>query len=257
MAASFIGRSPATTVNKTTVVLLRRVMRYARDNWDVAMLREPVWRKHLLKQVKRPVRELMPSEEATLDAVEDRDFAEVRRFAIITGLRRGNVLLKKTQVNFEAGTLAVISKGGVPRLLPLSAEAYAILWRRRHDHPQVFFTFKAQRTRKCPKTGALFVRGERYPITYYGLGTNKRAAGRAAGVIARIHDLRHTTGMRTLRATGNLKTVQVLLGHTDIKITAQFYTDATLGDLRAAMDATSAATPSPPLLEFKNGESQE
>jgi integrase len=37
---------------------------------------------------------------------------------------------------------------------------------------------------------------------------------------------RHTTGMRVLRRTGNLKAVQKILGHTDIAITSKFYTDA-------------------------------
>jgi integrase len=230
----------ARTVNKTTVSLLRRVLRRARDNWDAALLREPTWKKHLLKETKFRIRELMPSEESKLDAVEDSDFADVRRFAIITGLRRGNVLLKKSQVNFEAGTIAIISKGGVPRVLPLSAEAYAILWRRQNHPTEYVFTFLAQRTRKCPKTGRKLIKGERYPISYYGLGSNKRKWA-AAGVDARIHDLRHTTGMRTLRATGNLKVVQKLLGHSDIAITARFYTDATLEDLRGAMETTARA----------------
>lgn len=234
----------ANTVNKTTIVLLRRVLRRARDNWNVVILKEPVWKKHALKETKFRIRELMPSEETTLDEIEDADFADLRRLAIITGLRRGNVLLKKTQVNFENATIAIISKGGVPRILPLTREAYAILWRRQNHHPEVFFTFVAQRTRKCPKTGVDFVKGERYPITYYGMGSNKRKWLKA-GVDARIHDLRHTTGMRTLRTTGNLKVVQKILGHSDIAITAKFYTDATVDDMRAAMESTNAASPAP------------
>jgi integrase len=119
----------------------------------------------------------------------------------------------------------VITKGGVPRIVPLTRQAYDILWRRRADHETHFFTFVAARTRKCPKTGKLFVKGERYPITYYGLGSNKRKWAKA-GVSARIHDLRHTAASRTLRSTGNLKLVQTLLGHADIKITAEFYANA-------------------------------
>ncbi len=235
-------------VNLTTISLLRRVMRRARDNWDVALMREPRWKKHWLKETRRHVRELLPSEESALDAVEDRDFSDLRRFAIITGLRRRDVLLTWPQVDFEQAVIRVMTKGGVPRVLPLTKEAYAILWSRRGDHPTHVFTFKAQRTRRCPKsrdpkTGQpfLFVRGQRYPISYHGVNSNKRKWGKA-GVDARLHDLRHTTGMRTLRSTGNLRVVQKLLGHSDIAITARFYTDATLDDLRGAMEATGAAT---------------
>lgn len=238
----------ARTVNKTTVSLLRRVLRRARENWNATLPNEPTWKKHWLKETKRPIRELMPSEETRLDAIEDSDFADVRRFAIITGLRRGNVLLKKSQVNFEQATIAIIGKGGIPRILPLSKEAYAILWRRQNHPTEHVFTFVAERTRKCPKTGKKFIKGERYPITYYGLGSNKRKWSKA-GVEARIHDLRHTTGMRVLRATGNLKAVQKILGHSDIAITAKFYTDALLEDQRAAMETTAAAAPPRQLVE--------
>jgi integrase len=227
-----------TTVNRT-LDALRRVVRRARDNWNAALVREPVWKKHRLKETKRPVREISAAEETALDALEDLDFAELRRFAIITGLRRSNLLLTWPQVDFELGVVRVITKGGVPRVLPLSAEAYQILWKRRGQHPHSVFTFKARRTRRCPHHGTLQVRGDRYPITYYGLGSRKRVTWKAAGVDARIHDLRHTTGMRTLRKTGNLRVVQKILGHTDIAITAKFYTDATLEDMRAAMDATA------------------
>ncbi|MET4721951.1 integrase [Bradyrhizobium japonicum] len=228
----------ATTVNRT-LDLLRRVVRRARDNWNAAIVREPVWKKHRLKETKRPVREITAAEESTLDQVEDLDFAELRRFAIITGLRRANLVLTWSQVDFELAVIRVIAKGGVPRVLPLSTEAYALLWKRRGQHAEFVFTFKARRTRRCPHHGTLQIKGERYPITYYGLGSRKRVTWKAAGVDARIHDLRHTTGMRTLRKTGNLRVVQRILGHTDIAITSKFYTDATVEDMRAAMEATA------------------
>jgi site-specific recombinase XerD len=61
--------------------------------------------------------------------------------------------------------------------------------------------------------------------------------------------------MRTLRATGNLRIVQKILGHTDIAITAKFYTDATVDDMRSAMEATAfrALKPLPVESETSNG----
>jgi integrase len=81
-------------------------------------------------------------------------------------------------------------------------------------------------------------KGQRYPITYYGLGSNKRKWPKA-GVVARIHDPRHAAGMRTLRATGNLKSVQKLLRHSDIKTTATFYTGALVEDIRSGLESTA------------------
>lgn len=241
----------ANTVNKTTIVLLRRVLRRARDNWNATILREPVWKNHFLKETRRAVRELSAAEDLALDQVERHDYARLREFAEITGLRRGNLLLTWTQVNFEQATVAVVTKGGIPRILPLTRRAYEILWSRRGHHPEFVFTYVAQRTKKIPKGGALRIKGQRYPVTYSGFGSQKQRSWQKAGVDARIHDLRHTTGMRTLRATGNLRLVQKLLGHTDIAITAKFYTDATLEDLRAGMETTATAAPAPLLLEHK------
>ncbi len=230
-----------TTVNRS-LDLLRRILRRARDNWNAPIVKEPVWKNHRLKEKRGPVREISAAEETALDQVEDIDFAELRRFAIITGLRRANLILTWPQVDFELGVIRVIAKGGIPRTVPLSIEAYDILWRRRGQHPFYVFTFKAQRTwKKHPKNGEARIKGQRYPITYHGIGSNKRK-WKKAGVDARIHDLRHTMGMRTLRRTGNLKVVQKILGHTEIAITAKFYTDATVEDMRAAMEATAPRT---------------
>ncbi|MEH2569620.1 tyrosine-type recombinase/integrase [Bradyrhizobium sp. AZCC 2289] len=237
----------ARTVNKTTLSLLRRVMRRAQDNWNATILREPKWKNHWLKETKRPIREISLAEDAALDAVEDADFTALRRFAIITGLRRRNLLLTWPQVDFEAAVVRVVAKGGVPRVVPLSQEAYAILWARRGQHPSQVFTFIAQRTRPCPKTRDpktgerfKFIKGQRYPITYYGMGSNKRKWAKA-GIDARIHDMRHTTGSRMVRKTGNLKAAQLLLGHSDIAVTAKFYANVMIEDVRAAMETTAAA----------------
>jgi integrase len=231
------------TVNKTVTSLLRRVMRRARNNWSVIILKEPDWKKHFLLERKRPIRELSTAEQAAIDDVESVEYSELWEFATIMGLRRREVLLTWPQVDFELSVIRIIGKGGIPAILPLTQRAYEILWGLRGNHRTQVFTFVAQRTRPCPKTGVKFIRGQRYPITYYGMGSDKRKWAKA-GVDARIHDLRHTTGMRTLRTTGNLKLVQKLLRHTDIKTTATFYADALLEDIRVGLEATAKSTES-------------
>lgn len=228
----------ATTVNRT-IDLLRRVMRRAKENWNGYLPNEPTWKKHRLKETKRPVREISIAEEQALDAAEDFDYAELRRFAIITGLRRRELLITWPQVDFENATIQVRVKGGGWRTIPLTREAYAMLWRRRGHHPEFVFTTQAKRNWKNWRDpNDRRMKGERHPITYEGLGSHKDRAWAKAGVKARIHDLRHTTGMRTLRKTRNLRVVQELLGHTDIKTTASFYTAATVDDVRQAMEET-------------------
>jgi integrase len=93
--------------------------------------------------------------------------------------------------------------------------------------------------REITPGGGERIKDQRYPITYWGFTTHCRRQWKKAGVKARIHDLRHTTGMRTLRRTKNLRVVQELLGHTEIKTTATFYTAALVEDLRSAMEETA------------------
>lgn len=246
-----------TTVNRT-IDLLRRVMRRAKENWNAYLPNEPTWKKHRLKEIKRPVREISATEEQALDAAEDFDYAELRRFAIITGLRRRELLITWSQVDFDLATIQVQVKGGGWRTIPLTREAYAMLWRRRGHHPEFVFTTKSKRNWKNWRDpDDRRMKGERHPITYDGFGSHKDRAWQKAGVKARIHDLRHTTGMRTLRKTRNLRVVQELLGHTDIKTTATFYTAANVEDLRQAMEETNGArdvTPAPAKLVDKSGE---
>jgi hypothetical protein len=61
----------------------------------------PVWKKHKLKETERPVRELLANEESKLDEIESCEFAELREFAEIMGLRRRELLLTWPQVDFE------------------------------------------------------------------------------------------------------------------------------------------------------------
>jgi integrase len=226
------------TVNRTVPLLLRRIFRRAVRLWDVVIFREPNWTEHLLAETKRPIREITLAEEEAIEALEA-SYHAIRRLTVIMGLRKRESLLTWPQVDFENGLVRIIGKGGIPRLMPMSQEAYQILWAERGRDPVWVFTFVAEKTRRCPKTGRQYVRGERYPITYWGLSSHRRRVWPRAGVKARYHDLRHTAGMRTLRSTGNLKTTQRLLGHSDISTTSRFYVDALVEDVRAAMEATA------------------
>ena len=152
-----------------------------------------------------------------------------------------DLLLTWPQVDFELGAIRLITKGGVPRVLPLSREAYEILWKRPRSARHVLLRKTASRGSRASVT--------RSPITASARtsGNGKRPAS--------IADPRpgHTAAMRTLRKS-NLRVVQKILGHADIAITAKFYTDATVEDMRDAMEATAPkeiAATEPKQLEHK------
>ena len=81
---------------------------------------------------------------------------------------------------------------------------------------------------------------ERYPFSKNGWARKWYKALEDAGIgDFRFHDLRHTKGTRALRATGNLKAVQKLLGHADITTTSR-YAHALEDDVRAMMLASES-----------------
>lgn len=234
--------SPA-TVNRGFTQILRRIFIRARKAWKVSLPDEPDWSEHMLKEPRERVRELRIEEEQAYEKVEWDDYRPVRLFAQATGLRRREVVnLTWPQVDWPSGVIRVVGKGDRPHILPITPEITELLWPLRGHHPTHVFTFAAKRTRVCGKTGNRYVKGRRYPVTYWGWGSRfardrKKAATQAASVAdLKIHDLRHTSATRTLRASKNLRAVKEMLGHSDIKTTMR-YAHVLTDDIADAMKA--------------------
>jgi site-specific recombinase XerC len=80
------------------------------------------------------------------------------------------------------------------------------------------------------------------PMAVHGLHRWWYRRLEAAGVVAtgqtsgeRMHKARHTAGQRVLDTTGNLKAVQMLLGHASIQTTGDVYADWDIDQLAATM----------------------
>ncbi|MDF2621444.1 MAG: integrase family protein [Xanthobacteraceae bacterium] len=232
--------SPA-TVNRGFTQILRRIFMRARKVWKIALPDEPDWSGHMLKEPRERVRELRLDEEIAYEDVEWDDYRPVRLFAQATGLRRREVVsLTWPQVDWAAGIIRVVGKGDKPHVVPITPEITELLWPLRGHDPVHVFTFVAKRTRRCGKTGKRYVRGTRYPVTYWGWGTRFARDKEKAGIEdLKIHDLRHTSATRTLRASKNLRAVKEMLGHSDIKTTMR-YAHALTDDIADAMKARHA-----------------
>lgn len=243
-AGQFVERANA-SVNRE-IGHLRSVVRAAED-WSAAVPKLD-WRKLWLAEPDNRQTILSAAREADLFAELRADYHPLIRFALATGVRLENALgLTWRQIDFGTRTITFRTKsrrpGGKLHVLPISGPVAAILSLERDHHPEFVFTYVARRNRFEPHSGALQVKGDRYPFSHDGWRKEWARARSAVGLEdLRFHDLRHTFGTRALAASsGNLKTVQRLLGHSDVSTTLR-YLKSDVEDLRATMDKMDTGT---------------
>jgi len=228
------------TVNRTVTQPLREVILRAGTLWG-ARTATIDWSKHLLDEPKERVREASAGEEAAIMAELARGYDVAVEFAFINGCRRMEILgLEWSRVDFFGRQFTVIGKGNKSRVVPMTKRTFEILWEQQNYHAEKVFTYVAARTVKMGNRG--LIKGNRYPLTEAGLKIAMRRAVPKAGVKNfHFHDTRHTAATRVLR-NSNLKVVQQLLGHEDIKTTTK-YAHAMVEDVLNAMEAAGAKGP--------------
>lgn len=229
------------TINRE-IQLLRMVMRRALNVWEKD-IRLPNFGDVLNEERDELVVEIGHDTYKAIQAGMRKDYHDVMDFLVLAGNRAGNVLvnqsrlLKPEDVDFENMEVAfhVKSKkpGGRRVVLPITEPMLVILANNIDNHPDAVFTFVAKKTWKGR------IRGQRYPISLSGFyGEFKKAAKVAGRPELRVHDLRHTSLTRTLRATGgNLRAAQQQAGHSRVT-TTQKYAHVMTADLRQALETT-------------------
>lgn len=225
----------AATVNRSVCEPLRAILRRARRIWKQTV-EDIEWKDHFLKEPQERVREATSEEEAKLMAAIRGDYAPALRFAILSGCRRAEIVgLEWKDVDFFNREFRVTGKGDKTRTVPMTGAIYALLWGLKDHHKTAVFSYIVKR----PRDGA--TKGKREPISMEGFKSEwRRTKGRAGVADYRFHDNRHTAATRLVRATGNLKAAQKLLGHSELATTSR-YSHLTKDDLRAAMEASEAA----------------
>jgi integrase len=200
-------------VNHTTMQL-RKLFTQAK-RWGVRFEHEPHWRDYMLKVPSERVREVSEREAALLATGDD--YQPIIDFALASGLRLDECLLRWDEVKWGARQIVKLGKGGKLVPVPITSEIREILWPLRGQHPEFVFTFEAD----CAAHGR--IKGERYPLTYAGVQTYWRRLRKRTGITdLRFHDLRHDFGTKLLRETGNLKLVQKAMNHHSIKTTLRY-----------------------------------
>ncbi len=234
------------TVNRTVLEPLRAILRRA-SLWGQKVAKIE-WAEHLLEEPKERVRELTDTEEEKLFAKLRPSYQAIIRFAVLSALRRHELLAMRWEhVDWGGRRLNLVGKGEVIAFIPLSVEMERIL---RSVIP----------TGETSPTGPIWLyKPERHeegadnltprPITMEGLKTEFRRARKRAGMKSskadplmgyRFHDNRHTGITRLVRDSGNLKLGQKLARHASIATTMK-YAHATEDDLRRAMDSAHSS----------------
>ncbi|HPD55206.1 MAG TPA: tyrosine-type recombinase/integrase [Candidatus Paceibacterota bacterium] len=163
-------------------------------------------------------------DENSLKGLRDRAILEM---LFATGLRVSELCqLNRESVNLERGEFSVKGKGGKIRLVFLSDSAKAILKKyleKRTDIEEpLFITFKKSKNNEV--LGRITPRSVERLINFYA---------RKSGIVKRVtpHTLRHLFATDLLQNGADLRSVQMLLGHSNIS-TTQVYTHITDKELK-------------------------
>lgn len=255
VAARREAGSSAATINRRVGAVVRLL------NWGVEQGRlgaNPLkgkWRP-LDEVQRRPRRALTEMEIARLLLHSPAELADVWRFFLGTGLRDGELSsLGWPDVEWDQHEITVrgeTSKGNRDRIIPLRPDLVAVLRRQRvrraqriatahrrvttcerrlaeaeSDEARESSTRRLEAARRAVETAGELV----FTNTgggHWGRSLSRRlkpclrAAGLDKGLD--VHTLRHTFGSHLIRAGINPKTVQMLLGHSSLKVTLDCYT---------------------------------
>ncbi|QTC87923.1 tyrosine-type recombinase/integrase [Brevundimonas pondensis] len=237
------------TVNRDMIDTLRPVLNRARKAWGAKL---PVidWAELRMAEPKPKPKEFAGDELALVLAEVQPHWHDMIHFAARYGCRLSELFFSLDDLDVSAPENARVKlrnrKGGDDHTIPLLPDDAAMLAARlgrarKAEIGTVWFREKASKVRgRPPRVVAL---------TYNGAAIALRRAMERSGLKASkgmrgAHDLRHHSAMQMLRATGNLRVAQKLLGHADIKSTL-VYAHAVEADVRAGLAALSRNSPEP------------
>jgi integrase/recombinase XerD len=147
-----------------------------------------------------------------------------------TGLRISEVAqLKLTAVYLEEGFLRVFGKGGKERIVPFNEVACDCL--------KKFFELSRPLLVKKAKPEQVFVNYNGEMFSRQGLWKMVKSYGRKTGLASRLtpHVLRHSFATHLVEKGADLRSVQMLLGHSSIT-TTEIYTHLAKDQVKKAYD---------------------
>ncbi len=190
------------------------------DSNPARLMGIPKMYQHLPNVLSRDEVEAFLSQPDTHTILGKRDKA-ILELLYATGLRVTELTgLKMTNINLQAGYIRTIGKGSKERIIPAGTKALdSIKEYLKSGMPPLL--------KKDPaKAGPyLFLNNRGRPMTRQGLWKVIKNYALKAGIIKKVtpHTLRHSFATHLLEGGADLRSVQIMLGHSDIS-TTQIYT---------------------------------
>lgn len=237
--------SPTSVMRITST--LRNFFRYLLSNnriqSDPAAQLEPPRRARRLPKVltESQMASLLAQPDTALPGgIRDRAMLEL---LYASGMRASEmVLLPLNQLHLNTGYIVCFGKGSKERIAPVNETSRHWLQRYLKEVRPELAGRRGQKnfgaSAKAGDQQKLFLNGRGRPLTRQGLWKILKAYGRSAGIPASLitpHVFRHSFATHLLEGGAGLRTVQVLLGHSDIG-TTEIYTHVSRGHLRKEYD---------------------
>ncbi|MGQ9570198.1 MAG: site-specific tyrosine recombinase XerD [Thermodesulfovibrionales bacterium] len=141
-----------------------------------------------------------------------------------SGLRVSELVsLKVEDINLESGFIRVIGKGSKERVVPVNMRAIEKL--------RNYIKKERLEILKKRESPYLFITGRGRPMTRQRFWQAIRLLGKKKGLELSPHTLRHSFATHMLEGGADLRSVQKMLGHSDIS-TTQIYTKVTTDRLK-------------------------
>jgi len=143
-----------------------------------------------------------------------------------SGLRVSELIsLKLEDINLEAGFMRVLGKGSKERVVPMNMRA--------REKLKNYINQLRPLILKKKKSSYLFITGRGRPMTRQRFWQTMRSLGRRIGIEVHPHMVRHSFATHLLEGGADLRSLQKMLGHSDIS-TTQIYTKVTSERLKQA-----------------------
>ena len=179
-----------------------------------------------LEQIRKLLREYGSTKTKSDNAALPFRNASMVELLYSSGLRVSELInIKLRDLNFGGGFLRVLGKGSKERIVPVNGRAMGKVRKYIEEFRPALL--------KGRDSEHLFVTARGRPMTRQRFWQTMKIYGRTLGVRISPHTIRHSFATHLLEGGADLRSLQKMLGHSDIS-TTQIYTKVTMDRIKKA-----------------------